>query len=299
MFGKGKPLLGELRQHLDPGGRGLRLGRLLQDRVLELLEKDLAELNGGVDVELLSRLLPDRLLEGAEVLLHALRHLVQEGHVDRDAEELHARENGGQGPLDLPVDLVELGPRLEVAAKQGRERRGCGRAFGEPSVRRLDRVLLRQPAVDDAGLLVGGELPAEALEEQRLDLRASDAGREDVLGEADVEESARTERCRAARRRSSGLASARRERRVRTVEGVPAREDGLGRPLGDLHGRSLRRREEPVPVVREKRDAVGPRARRARSPRPPPGAGTRAAPPPPRRGSPPRASGTRARRRAP
>ena len=158
------------------------------------------------------------------------------------ASSMRAR-TGVERPLDLAVDLLELGAGGELGREQGSQVRGARGALGEPSVGRLDRVLRGQHPVDDPGVFVGGGLAAEALEHERLEIGAAHPGREHVLGQAHVEEL----RGRAAAGRLEeaieGLRVRDRELRAGTFEGGPA--------LADLGGGPPRsRRSNPVPAAR-------------------------------------------------
>ena len=113
--------LGEVGKDLDARRRGLRLRGLLQDRIAELLEEDLPELDRRVDVELLAGFRPDAAFEVAQVAVHPLGHLVEERDVHGDSRELHPREDRRQRPLDLAVDLLELRPPRELRREDGRE----------------------------------------------------------------------------------------------------------------------------------------------------------------------------------
>ena len=106
----------QLFEHVDARRVALRL-RLLDDRVVQLLEEDVAELLRRVDVELRAGLFVDALLEVGELRAHRRRHLAQQIGVDADAALLHPREHGEERHLDASVDVDERG----VAAQLGLE----------------------------------------------------------------------------------------------------------------------------------------------------------------------------------
>ena len=169
---------------------------------------------------------------------------------------------GRQRPLDLPIDLLEVGPRLELAGEERGERRRGRRALGRASGRRpRSRTPSAARRRTTPASLSGEIFCPRRWKSERLDLRAPDPGGEDVLGKADVEEvSADSSGRAAARRRSSGLASgaaneapgrSRASQRARIASSEPSAICTL-EPSATASRRS--------PVAREERHAAGGRA---------------------------------------
>ena len=81
-----------------------------------LLEQDVAELGGGVDVELAARDAVDRPLEVRQLLRERPRDLAQALEIDQHPVPLHVDEHGGERHLDglqQPRELVVLELGLE------------------------------------------------------------------------------------------------------------------------------------------------------------------------------------------
>ena len=168
-------LVAQLLQHTGIGHRLAGLG-LLEDGQTELLEQDRPELLGGVDVELLARLLDD---EGAEPVALRLELFVEPlelGAVDADAEVLHAGERRDERVLHL---VGQLGEALGV------ERRGDGLDHERHPERLACRI-----GGDRLGGAVEVELPGlggAALREFELGVAVEQLGRA-VPGVGGVEE---------------------------------------------------------------------------------------------------------------
>ena len=246
-------LLRELGQNVEAGRRGLRLRGLLSGGVAQFLKEDLAELDGRIQIELLSGLLPDLLLQGAQVLLHARRHLSQEGHVDCDASDLHAGQHRGQRPLDLAIDLLQGRTLRELGLQSQGELPGPRGPLGQPAVGGVDRISLRERAGDDPRFLVRRDPLAEALEGHGFELRSSDARRENVLGEAGVEDVPSNGAARAGEQRFQRLCVGERDLPARAVERLPARQDlalGFFRDLDAAIARDSQ--EDPVASAQER-----------------------------------------------
>ena len=191
---------GQLLEDVLRGRGGLRLGRLLPALEPQPVEEHLAELHGGVDVELALGEAVDLLREGRELPLHVAAHAAEERHVhlhprplevgqDLDERHLHLlvdREEAlGLEPLGhRPVEAQdELGlPARGLAGGDGR-RLGGGDAVGAGRAALAD-VLHREvlegvgpPAgVEEVGGDEGvegevGDPHAEALEDDPVPLR--------------------------------------------------------------------------------------------------------------------------------
>src|SRR5712692_7869911 len=76
-------------------------------RKLELVEEYIAELDWGIEVELVPRKLVAFALEARELFAELGRNSSQRGRVDSDTERLHIGEYPCQRQLDFAVELVE------------------------------------------------------------------------------------------------------------------------------------------------------------------------------------------------
>ena len=120
-------LAGEL---LERGGVGREAGlRLLLRRQLQLVEQDLAELLGRVDVEVLAGVLDDRGSEPVALGGHLVVETSQLDDVDADADVLHAGQHLDEGHLDVVVERgeasrVERAQQPRARAWRRRARRG-------------------------------------------------------------------------------------------------------------------------------------------------------------------------------
>ncbi len=116
-------VLGELFEDVLRGGDDFALAVLHRLGQAHLVEEDVAELLGGVDVEAVAGVgvdalgeVVDRRRRGGEDML------AEEGGVDADAGLLHAQEDGDEGEVDGRVDVRASG---EVAfGVAGLTRRG-------------------------------------------------------------------------------------------------------------------------------------------------------------------------------
>src|SRR5713101_9670327 len=113
---------GELLERIGVG-RKAALGTFeALRRKLEFVEKYVAELDWGVEVELVSRKLVAFALEARELFAELGRNRSQRRRVDSDTERLHIGEHPRQGQLDFAVELVESQfnePRRQRVAQRG------------------------------------------------------------------------------------------------------------------------------------------------------------------------------------
>ena len=122
--GVGRLQLGRLAVFEDPADDRMERGQLLENvlggreslgrpvlpggRQLELVEQDMAELLGRVDVELGPARLEDRLLEPAEVGFELGRKASKDLPVDLHPDPLHVGQDLDQRLLQVPVNGLEL-----------------------------------------------------------------------------------------------------------------------------------------------------------------------------------------------
>ena len=151
------------QQLLERRGVGRKAGlRLLLGCQPEPVEQDLAQLRGGVDVELLACVLPDLAAQAIAVVAELIVEPLQLGHVDPDADDLHARQHPHERDLDVVVQRCEPAP-----LQGGRQRihQSCHRQ-GAPAgllprrhrgVVEVELTLGRTGAVGQAGLGVAVE----------------------------------------------------------------------------------------------------------------------------------------------
>src|SRR6266849_6528403 len=98
---------GELLERIGVG-RKAALGTFeALRRKLEFVEKYVAELDWGVEVELVPRQLVAFALEARELFAELGRNRSQRRRVDSDTKRLHIGEHPRQGQLDFAVELVE------------------------------------------------------------------------------------------------------------------------------------------------------------------------------------------------
>ena len=102
-----EPVSGQFLQHLHRRRRALCGFRLLHHRVLELLEQNLAELSGRVEVELRPRFLENLFLQFCQLHRHGVGHLAKESAVDLDPSRFHARQHRDQRHLDGLVNPAQ------------------------------------------------------------------------------------------------------------------------------------------------------------------------------------------------
>ena len=264
---------GELLEHVGARRVRLRLGRLLERRVGELLEEDPAELRRRADVEGLARRLVDLRLERGEPRVELLRQLGEDAAVDGDAGDLHPREDGHERQLDLLEDARErralgearrervrerereAGARRELAAARPRtrERRGATRPPPPASVLQRRHGLRRE--VEDAARVAREVVRVEArrddvarehrVEEARGRRDPERVGREEealgvVRDDGDVARRApRAPSCPAA---SSGEGGGFAARRAPTAAASGGAGHGRARPALDVDGRAARLR---------------------------------------------------------
>ncbi len=161
-------LLGELAQHR--GVRRWTRGRALDDRQLQLLEENRAQLGVGVDVELLAGLTVDLLLHALAFLSEAFLERREPLAVDRDPRPFHFGEHADEGHLDLLEERCEpvgLELRLEQRAEPERHVGILARVV----TRRFDRTFVeRNGALPlPAELLEGRHRVIEKLERQHVE----------------------------------------------------------------------------------------------------------------------------------
>src|SRR5262249_16212827 len=241
---------------------GFRLGGLLQDRVLKLLEEDLSELDRRVDIELLARLFPDFPFQAPQVPFHSRRHPAQVGDVDRDARRLHAREHGRQRALDLAIDLGELWPSVELCFELRGERDRARGSLREPPVggggALGQEVLLlawerEKASACDARVFVRENPLAEALEGHRLELGTRHAWEEHVMSQADVQHVGGDLFSLPLEKRVERFGVRDRNRAAGQVHSSPTPENFGAVLLGDLDFFSVgESQERPIPAGQER-----------------------------------------------
>jgi len=144
--------------------------RALADGKPEVFEEDLGELLRRVQVEFLAGQLLDLGFEGGELAAQLVLHVLQVGHVDRDALRLHVGQHAGERQLDLVEEVVDaevahLGfeSRPQVEDRLG-PARGELRSLVFGNRRRLARRAPRAEKLLAADELQVQELPREVLQ---------------------------------------------------------------------------------------------------------------------------------------
>ena len=178
----------QLLQHLGAGGVA-RLG-LFHRGQAQLVKEDVAELLGGVDVELLSRQLVDEGLVGPDALIQQGAEGGQGLPVHQHTQVLHLRQHRAEGELHAVVEVVHAqllqpgGQNLFQRPDQG------GVAHEGPQHR---------PLVGQGGEGVGGQIGVPGLGEllvevghaQLFQLVAAVGGGQEIGGQGGVEHKAR------------------------------------------------------------------------------------------------------------
>ena len=115
-------------------------GRLLQNRKLELVEKNFAELQGRTDVELLTGNLVNRSLQTLSLGFESFFQFREAGEVDHDAGPFHLREHGQERHLDL-IEQTPCSHRFELRLEQVTKLQShvgvLARVFGRAAERNL------------------------------------------------------------------------------------------------------------------------------------------------------------------
>ena len=113
------------RQLFEHFGVHARAGlRPLDDRQLQLLEQQLAELNPRVDVELAAGDLKDLPLQPHDPLVELAGQLAQPRHIDADAVELHLGQHVDQRHLQVGEQLVQAAALSAAARARSASRSG-------------------------------------------------------------------------------------------------------------------------------------------------------------------------------
>ena len=99
-------VVGELFEDVLRGGDDLALAVLHGLGQAHLVEEDVAELLGRVDVEAVAGVGVDALGEVVDLDGEAGGHLAEDGGVDADAGLLHAQEDGDEREIDGVVDVA-------------------------------------------------------------------------------------------------------------------------------------------------------------------------------------------------
>ena len=100
----------QLFEDLDGGRRRFRLGVALERRQLQLVEQDLRELLGGVDVELLAGQLEDLRAARRQLALDVLRLRRERRAVHADARPFDRGEHRNERHLQVAVDRRRARP---------------------------------------------------------------------------------------------------------------------------------------------------------------------------------------------
>src|SRR5688572_24180293 len=132
-------LLGELLKNARVGGGPC--GSALQNRQLQLVEENLAQLKIRVDVELHSCDLVDLALDGLSLHCESRLERAKPLEIDRHPLPLHPREHIDERHLDLAKESSET-IRLELRGKMLAQLKGHVRFLARIVARAIDRAFI-------------------------------------------------------------------------------------------------------------------------------------------------------------